>query len=91
LSNFCVALYFCLARQVIRDYQDKSSDEIMEWLKTYLDFARPIFVDHEQFVSNDADLVMDGTLSLNEKLNLALKTIPSKKDLLKYNTKVRQN
>jgi len=75
-------LDICLARQIIRDYQDKSTDEIMSWMRTYLDFARPIFVDHEQFVSNDADLVMDGTLSLNEKLNLVLKTIPSKKDLL---------
>ena len=72
----------CLARQVIRDYQDKSTGEIMEWLKTYLDFARPIFVDHEHFVSDDADLVIDGTLPLDDKLNLILKSISSKKDLL---------
>jgi len=75
-------LDICLARQVIRDYQDKSTGEIMEWLKTYLDFARPIFVDHEQFVSDDADLVIDGTLPLDDKLNLILKSISSKKDLL---------
>lgn len=71
-------LDICLARQAIRDYRDKSTAEIMLWMKTYLDFARPIFVDHEKFVSNDADLVIDGTLPLNEKSNLILKSIPSK-------------
>lgn len=65
----------CLARQILRDYQDKSSEQIMAWLKTYLTFARPIFIDHEQFVSSDADLILDGTLPLTNKIKLVLNLI----------------
>lgn len=68
----------CLARQILRDYQDKSSKQIMAWLKSYLTFARPIFIDHEQFVSSDSDLIVDGTLPLTDKVSLVLNSIEKK-------------
>ncbi|MFC6177646.1 adenylylsulfate kinase [Companilactobacillus huachuanensis] len=71
-------LDICLARQIIRDYQNKTTEEIMEWLKTYITFARPIFLDHENFISNSADLIIDGTLPLADKVNLSLNLIKKK-------------
>lgn len=60
-------LDICLARQIRRDYADQPAAEILAWAKTYLEFARPIFIDHETYVSEDADLLLDGTLSLEEQ------------------------
>lgn len=65
----------CLARQIMRDYSDKSTAEIITWVKTYLDFARPIFVDHNNFVSEDADLIIDGLLPLEKKVRLVKELI----------------
>ncbi len=65
----------CFARQIIRDYHDKSIDEACAWAKTYLNFARPIFVDHDEFVSEDADLIINGLIPLEEKIDLVIKMI----------------
>ena len=62
----------CLGRQILRDYQDKTAAEIRNWIKTYLDFARPIFIDHKQYISQDADLILDGLLPLSDKVKLVL-------------------
>lgn len=73
-------LDICLARQVLRDYPDKSGSEIRSWLKTYLEFARPMFVDNQQYISEDADLIIDGTLGLTEKVKLILQKIRTEKE-----------
>lgn len=57
------------ARQLIRDYSDKSVEEILIWAQTYVDSARQIFIDYDAFVSEDVDLIIDGTLPLIEQLN----------------------
>ena len=57
------------ARQLIRDYSDKSVEEMINWTKSYLDSARNSFIDHDNFISEDVDLVIDGTLPLIEQLN----------------------
>lgn len=60
----------CLARQILRDYTDKNGEQIRDWTKTYLDFARPIFINHDKFISSDADLIIDGLLPLDKKVGL---------------------
>lgn len=62
----------CFARQILRDYTNKDGEQIRDWAKTYLDFARPIFVNHSKYISSDADLVVDGLLPLDKKIKLIL-------------------
>ncbi|WP_157455662.1 adenylyl-sulfate kinase [Carnobacterium maltaromaticum] len=57
------------ARQVIRDYSDRDKEEIINWSKTYLNYARPIFLEHEKIVSSTADYILDGTISMTEQVN----------------------
>ncbi|MDF7639890.1 adenylylsulfate kinase [Lactobacillus sp. ESL0791] len=54
------------ARQIIRDDADKSVEEIISWAKTYLRIARPYFVANQEYIAENADLVLDGTLPLAE-------------------------
>ena len=56
------------ARQVIRDYSDRDKEEIINWSKTYLNYARPIFLEHEKIVSSNADYILDGTISMTEQV-----------------------
>ena len=62
----------CFARQILRDYTNKDGEQIRDWVKTYLNFARPIFVNHDKYISSDADLVIDGLLPLDKKVGLIL-------------------
>lgn len=63
-----IPLDIALARQIIRDYPEKSAEEIIARLQNYLDYARQIFIDHGDFISEDADLILDGPLSLEEEV-----------------------
>lgn len=56
------------ARQIVRDYSDKTTEDIVGWAKRYIDFARPIFIDFEDYISDNTDYVLDGSLSLDEKV-----------------------
>lgn len=56
------------ARQIIRDYSDKEKQDIINWADTYLNFARPIFLEHDRLISSTADYVLDGNLSTNEQI-----------------------
>lgn len=66
------------ARLLVRDYSDKTVEEIIHWAQLYLLSARQIFIDHEGFVSEDADLIIDGTLPLVEQLKLVKKALQLK-------------
>ncbi len=68
-------LDICFARQLLRDYQHQSAAEILNWTQTYLSFVRPIMIDHEQVVSADVDLIVDGTLPLVEQTALVAAAI----------------
>lgn len=63
------------ARQILRDYHDKSTFDILEWTRQYLTIARPIFIDHENYVSQTADLIVDGTLSVVEEVHEVMANI----------------
>lgn len=56
------------ARQLVRDYQKRTSEEIIQWSKDYLNFARPIFKAHERSISSTADLLLDGELPLDQQI-----------------------
>ncbi|OIM48336.1 hypothetical protein ATX78_10595, partial [Oenococcus oeni] len=64
-----------LARQILRDYSTSKLTDILDWLKTYIRIARPIFLANEQFVSSSADLILDGSSSLPSKVDFVLKTL----------------
>lgn len=55
-------------RQIIRDYSDKDKEAILGWANTYINYARPIFVEHEKLISSTADYVLDGTLNPEEQI-----------------------
>lgn len=63
------------ARQILRDYSDKSAIDIRDWASKYLTFARPIFLSHEALVSSNADLLLDGLLPLSEQVRIAKSVI----------------
>jgi hypothetical protein len=42
--------------------------DIINWADTYLNFARPIFLEHDRLISSTADYVLDGNLSTNEQI-----------------------
>lgn len=56
------------ARQIIRDYSDKNKESILDWANTYLNYARPIFVEHEKLVSSTADYLLDGMITSEEQI-----------------------
>lgn len=68
-------LDIALARGVIRDYRDRSTEEIMHWLTQYLDGARTTFMDYETFISETADLILDGTMEVMQQTALVLESI----------------
>lgn len=68
-------LDIAFARQIIRDYSKKSTEDIVNWAKKYIEFARPIFIDHENYISQSADIVLDGTLSIEENIRMVKQVI----------------
>lgn len=56
------------ARQLVRDYQEKTTDEIIKWAKDYLSIVRPIFMAHQEIVSSSADLLLDGNSPLDQQI-----------------------
>lgn len=63
------------ARQIIRDYSDKTIEEILEWSNTYLSYARPIFLAHEKIVSSTVDYILDGELSTEKQVEKLFESI----------------
>lgn len=61
-------LDIAFARSIIRDFSLKTQAEIIEWAKIYLEFARPIFLDHEKTISETADLIINGEEELSEQV-----------------------
>ena len=56
------------ARQLVRDYQEKTTEEITKWANDYLSIVRPIFMAHQEVVSSNIDLLLDGELPLNQQI-----------------------
>lgn len=70
-------LDIAFSRIILRDFANKTQQEILEWSETYLTFARPIFVNHDNYVSETADLLLDGSLSVSDNIQKVLKFLES--------------
>lgn len=68
-------LDICLARKILRDTPNQPTTAARDWAQTYLEFARPIFLDHEDYVSATANLVLDGLQPLSQKVQQVLKSL----------------
>ena len=68
-------LDICFARSVMRDFKNKNANEIKDWANTYLTFARPLFLNHDVFISQTVDLIIDGTLSTDKQIKLVKQII----------------
>lgn len=65
-------LDIALARRVLRDLASASADEICGDLKTYLECARPAFVQMQKDILPSSDYVIDGSLSVDGIVNEVL-------------------
>lgn len=72
-------LDLAFARQLVRDYKNSSAKEILNWAQFYAEKARVLFVKSEEEVKPNADFVLDGTLTIEEKRNQVLKELKKKK------------
>lgn len=61
-------LDICFARKILRDFNSKNGAGMHDWAETYLSFARPLFLNHELFISDSVDSIIDGTLSTKEQV-----------------------
>ncbi|MHC5375144.1 nucleoside/nucleotide kinase family protein [Enterococcus sp. LJL120] len=58
-----------LARLVLRDYANKSKTDILNWMDSYLTYARPIFLEQDRLISSTADHILDGTETFEKHLS----------------------
>ncbi|MCO8296742.1 adenylyl-sulfate kinase [Tetragenococcus halophilus] len=63
-------LDICFARRLLRDFKDETASSIKSVTEHYLNFGRPIFIDYENFVIQEADLIVDGTLAINTNIEI---------------------
>ena len=59
-------LDIAMARRVLRDMKDASADDIRNEMSTYLNFARPCYVQMLEDILPDSDYVIDGAKDLEE-------------------------
>ena len=64
-----------MARRVLRDMKNASADEIRADLENYLKFARIAYLQMLKDVLPSSDVVIDGTLELEDKITGMLKII----------------
>ena len=59
-------LDIALARRLLRDYKGKTAKEILSDTEFYLQKERAVYLHGEKMVRNDADVIIDGSLALEE-------------------------
>ena len=59
-------LDIAFARRLLRDYTDKTTKEILRDADFYLQKGRSVYLHGEKMARSDADMVIDGTLDLEE-------------------------
>ncbi|MFT8728155.1 MAG: adenylylsulfate kinase [Liquorilactobacillus ghanensis] len=66
-----------LARQILRDFSNKTVNAIDDYLNIYLKTIRRIFIENEKFIVETADLVLAGEAPLSTKIEKIIATIKS--------------
>ncbi|AKG05798.1 hypothetical protein AAV35_011095 [Salimicrobium jeotgali] len=65
-------LDIAMARRLTRDYSVETSSEILSALRFYLEYGREAYVEMENTIKSDADLIVDGTLPIADLVNSIL-------------------
>ena len=71
-----------LARRIIRDYKDASTDEIINELSFYLKRSRRCFTEHYENMKS-SDLIVDGSLTVDEIVNIIKNDIKERQSYTK--------
>ena len=59
-------LDIALARQVLRDMESSSGEQIRRWMETYLSSARDHFIQYRRDIQTSSDFIIDGTKKLEK-------------------------
>ena len=68
-------LDIAMARRMLRDFCNSSTIDIMDDMEWYLEEGRELFISSNEIQSQDADLIVDGSLSVNERCDVIIKAI----------------
>ncbi|MCG7344675.1 hypothetical protein MHZ92_11040 [Sporosarcina sp. ACRSL] len=68
-------LDIALARRVIRDFSNRSTHNILYDMENYISRGRRAYLNMLKTIKPDADLVVDGTLQVNEIANVILNNV----------------
>ena len=66
-------LDIAMARRLLRDFKNKSVDDIMKNMDWYLKRGRPLFLLSNDFQRKDAELIVDGSLPIDDICDLILR------------------
>ncbi|CUB59084.1 Uridine kinase [Bacillus subtilis] len=62
-------LDIAMARRILRDYKEDTMSEIHNDLKHYITYARKAYLEALHTVKPNSDIVLDGSLSVDEIIN----------------------
>ena len=70
-------LDIAMARRMLRDFRNSSVTDIMDDMEWYLEEGRELFISSNEIQSEDADLIVDGSLSVNERCDVIIEAVNS--------------
>ena len=68
-------LDIAMARRMLRDFRNSLTSDIMDDMEWYLDEGRELFISSNEIQSEDADLIIDGSLPVNERCDEIINAI----------------
>ncbi|MDJ1477933.1 hypothetical protein QBX67_22750 [Bacillus sp. LS15-K4] len=68
-------LDIAMARRILRDFKEDTMSEIQNDLKHYITYARKAYLEALHTVKPNSDIVLDGSLSVDEIINQILETL----------------
>lgn len=64
-----------LARRMIRDFENESTESIINDMKGYLERGQSVCIQTQKISEEDSDLVIDGSLPINQIVYIIMKRI----------------
>jgi uridine kinase len=68
-------LDIALARRIIRDFENEPTESIINDMKGYLERGQSVYIQTQRFSKEDSDLVIDGSLPINQIVDIIMKKI----------------